>query len=546
MSVLWVGVATSVVMGAANMAAGKKRAKAQNEAMKEAAYVEGSAPIIPASNQLEIETIGEAPSGTEGSAPDFHEALEGSYGDGIYDTQEFGSGPQQEIPPELEELLMMQSSGQEPTNVQFSSSGGPVGLPEDVYHFPVEKISQMQMDVDPGVRNVGNAMMAQMEANPGMGMVGASAADIDQMAAGGPVRPKKYQDGSEGGVEGTGVLALLEQLLPPDREHMAVDEYDSDGNLIERSITYSSSKEGDPLVSDARTEADEVQMMSDFFSEDQLHRLRGGEGGPSLAEIRSSMRPSIAWRRRPQLKAGIPRPPVSSRGLESLRGLEAHLPEEMDRDMLAEILSVAESKGRNVSDSDMQRQRRMFKAGMLREAPMATGGPVQPRRYQDGSEGGITPQGTLGTKRKSTLTTSGYASNTPRITEYEDPSEVDPQIREYLELQNSLSGLGIELLHTITTPETPIEQSINTIRGLFSNWNESPDLEGTIFDSTDAARQRVLDRQGLSQEERRDLYFQDMEDAQAKQGREDALRAFIEMQRDKRRATGGPVQPRRY
>jgi len=110
MSVLWVGVATSVVMGAANMAAGKKRAKAQNEAMKEAAYVEGSAPIIPASNQLEIETIGDAPSGTEGSAPDFHEALESSYGDGIYDTQEFGSGPQQEIPPELEELLMMQQS----------------------------------------------------------------------------------------------------------------------------------------------------------------------------------------------------------------------------------------------------------------------------------------------------------------------------------------------------------------------------------------------------------------------------------------------------
>ena len=196
MSVLWVGVATSVVMGAANMAAGKKRAKAQNEAMKEAAYVEGSAPIIPDSNQLEIETIGDAPSGAEGAAPDFREALEGSYGGGIYDTQEFGSGPQQEIPPELEELLMMQqSSGQDPTNVQFANSGGPVGLPEDVYNFPVEKISQMQMDVDPGVRNVGNAMMAQMEANPGMGMVGASAADIDQMAAGGPVQPRRYDDG---------------------------------------------------------------------------------------------------------------------------------------------------------------------------------------------------------------------------------------------------------------------------------------------------------------------------------------------------------------
>ena len=167
---------------------------------------------------------------------------------------------------------------------------------------------------------------------------------------------------------------------------------------------------------------------------------------------------------------------------------------------------------------------------------MAYGGQVEPKKYDKG--GVLEPQGTL--------TTSGYAPNTPSVTEYKDPSEVDPQIREYLELQNSLSGLGTELLHTLTTPETPIEQSINTIRGLFSNWNESPDLQGTIFNSTDAARQRMLDRQELSQEERRDLYFQDMEDAQDKQGREENLRAFIEMQRDKRRATGGPVQPSRY
>ena len=342
MSVLTVAAVTSIVATGANMIAGRKRAKAQAKAAQEAAYIEGAAPVIPVSNELAIDTIGDAET-PETAAPDFREALEGTYGGGMYDTQDFQSGQQQQqIHTELEALLMQQQmSGPEPTNVQFSRTGGPVGLPQDVYHFSVPKISQMQMDVDPGVRNVGNAMMAQMEANPGMGMVSASAADIDQMAAGGPVQPKKYQDGSEGG---------------------------------------------------------------------------------------------------------------------------------------------------------------------------------------------ITPQGTL--------TTSGYASNTPRITEYEDPSEVDPQVREYLELQNSLSGLGTELLHTITTPETPIEQSINTIRGLFNNFNEDPDLRGTIFNSTDAARQRMLGREELSQEERRDLYFQDMEEAEAKQEREENLRAFIEMQRDKRRATG--------
>ena len=208
MTVGWVALAASVVGTAASITAGKKTARAQKEAAQEAAYIEGAAPVIPVANELAIETIGEADE-LGATAPDFREALEGTYGGGMYDTQDFQSGQQQQIPPELEALLMQQqSTGMEPTNVQFARSGGPVGLPQDVYHFSVPKISQMQMDVDPGVRNVGNAMMAQMEANPGMGMVSASAADIDQMAAGGPVRPKKYQDGSDGGLD---IFAMLDQ-----------------------------------------------------------------------------------------------------------------------------------------------------------------------------------------------------------------------------------------------------------------------------------------------------------------------------------------------
>ena len=196
MSVLAVAAVTSIVATGANMITSRKRAKAQAKAAQEAAYIEGAAPVIPVANELTIESIGDAET-PEAAAPDFRKALEGTYGGGMYDTQDFQSGQQQEIPPELEALLMQQQgTGMEPSNVQFARTGGPVGLPQDVYHFSVPKISQMQMDVDPGVRNVGNAMMAQMEGNPGMGMVSASAADIDQMAAGGPVRPKKYQSGS--------------------------------------------------------------------------------------------------------------------------------------------------------------------------------------------------------------------------------------------------------------------------------------------------------------------------------------------------------------
>ena len=204
--------ATAVVVSTgASIVAGKKRQKAQQKAAQEQAYFEGAAPIIPASNELAIEMIGDA--GTpEGAAPDFREALEGTYGGDMYDTESFDRTPEQ-IPPELEALLMQQQmSGPEPTNVQFSRTGGPVGLPQDVYHFSVPKISQMQMDVDPGVRNVGNAMMAQMEANPGMGMVSASAADIDQMAAGGPVQPRRYEDGSTGGIKAGIKQGLIETV----------------------------------------------------------------------------------------------------------------------------------------------------------------------------------------------------------------------------------------------------------------------------------------------------------------------------------------------
>jgi len=57
-----------------------------------------------------------------------------------------------------------------------------------VYYFSVPNIQQMMGDPDAQVQNVGNAMMGQLEANPGQGMVGATPGQIQQMARGGRVR----------------------------------------------------------------------------------------------------------------------------------------------------------------------------------------------------------------------------------------------------------------------------------------------------------------------------------------------------------------------
>lgn len=298
----------SIVTTGASIAASRKNRKKSEEAAQEAAYVEGAAPVIPNANQLAIETIGDAPS-PEAVAPDFREALAGSYGGDMYETQDFQS---EQIPPEILEALLMQQqgTGMEPSNVQFANSGGPVGLPQDVYQFPVEKISQMQMDVDPGVRNVGNAMMAQMEGNPGMGMVSASAADIDQMAAGGPVRPKKYQDGDQ--VKGT------DQSL---------------SELKQRAKSRGISR---------------IEELLGF-------RLPEGLGEQDIEDV--------------LLNAGLGELgiPITKRG-----------------DNYSYARELGEDSNINVSVNPDQKA---VQLGF--EKRFNTGGPVQPRRYADGSEGGL-------------------------------------------------------------------------------------------------------------------------------------------------------------
>lgn len=327
MSVAWTALAVGVVSTAASITAGKKTARAQKEAAQEAAYIEGAAPVIPVANELAIETIGEADE-LGATAPDFREALEGTYGGGMYDTQDFQSGQQQEVPPELEALLMQQqSTGMEPTNVQFARSGGPVGLPQDVYHFSAPKISQMQMDVDPGVRNVGNAMMAQMEANPGMGMVSASAADIDQMAAGGPVRPKKYQDGSDGGLRG--YLSMEE--MPED-----ATDYDKrmQLQLIANEMQRNAARDPDKFTTSFASE-----FIEDPESGDLIPVMKGREYYGPMTNTRE---------------------------------------DKLSPDRIEEILEMVKSQNRALSERDIER------LGLPSDIRLAAGGPVQPPRYDDG------------------------------------------------------------------------------------------------------------------------------------------------------------------
>ena len=360
MTVIKLAVTAMVVTTGANIVAGKKRQKAQQKAQQEAAYFEGAAPIIPVSNELMIEGIGDENVSPEGAAPDFREALAGSYGGAMYDTQSFDRTPEQ-IPPELEALLMQQQmSGPEPTNVQFARTGGPVGLPQDVYHFSVPKISQMQMDVDPGVRNVGNAMMAQMEGNPGMGMVSASAADIDQMAAGGPVQPKKYQDGSQGGLD---IFAMLDQR--------AEDE----GRLTGREMEREYLREMMNAPSEERSFLEDTQEQERIKEAEEASSLFLSEEGP----LRKPAIYSEEDARR-LADAGPYEPSTLEKLLNSL-GTRAQkkgfgIEKQFDEGPLEMFLKA-------------RRDRKTSVPPVLGPQMRSEGGSVRPKKYQEGSEGGI-------------------------------------------------------------------------------------------------------------------------------------------------------------
>ena len=182
-------VAVSTVAGAGiSAASAKKQGKKSREAMQEQKYIEGSAPMMPGSGGVEIDEMANMVAGTDISA--ILDAIKyGEGGEGLYQLLEEN--------PEMMEHLQ---EGLSPENLpevmeavpgimsQFAAHGGAVGSPKDVYYFSVPNIQQMMGDPDAQVQNVGNAMMGQLQGNPGQGMVGATPGQIQQMARGGRVR----------------------------------------------------------------------------------------------------------------------------------------------------------------------------------------------------------------------------------------------------------------------------------------------------------------------------------------------------------------------
>ena len=169
----------------------RKQSKKARDAAQEQKYIEGSAPMLPASGDVEIDEIANLLQGTDISA--------------LIDAMEYGEGGEQiyQLLQENPEMLEHLQEGLSPENlpevmeavpgimgqgIMTAAHGGAVGSPKDVYYFSVPNIQQMMGDPDAQVQNVGNAMMGQLQGNPDQGMVGATPGQIQQMARGGRVR----------------------------------------------------------------------------------------------------------------------------------------------------------------------------------------------------------------------------------------------------------------------------------------------------------------------------------------------------------------------
>ena len=217
-----------------------KRAKEQQEANQLAAmqqrYVDGSAPGMPAPSAIEEAAqmvagseVGQGLQGMEYEDPDGR-GIEELIQDPAVQEQLFEQyGPS----PELEALLQTGSglmgdgalSGAS-SGVMAAARGGAVGRPKDVYYFSVPNIQKMMGDGDPGIQNVGQQMMGQIQANPEQGMVQASPQQLQMMARGGMVRPRRYAPG--GPVAGPDIPVDMEggpQLLDSTQDAGAIELY---------------------------------------------------------------------------------------------------------------------------------------------------------------------------------------------------------------------------------------------------------------------------------------------------------------------------------
>ena len=184
MSWVFTAIAVSTVATAGIGAhSSRRQSKKARDAAQEQKYIEGAAPMLPGTGDVEIDEIANLLQGSDISG--ILDAIKyGEGGEGLYQVLEENPEILQEIQGQIpDEVLDMMGQG-----IMTAAHGGAVGSPKDVYYFSVPNIQQMMGDPDAQVQNVGNAMMGQLEGNPGQGMVGATPGQIQQMARGGRVR----------------------------------------------------------------------------------------------------------------------------------------------------------------------------------------------------------------------------------------------------------------------------------------------------------------------------------------------------------------------
>ena len=198
-------VASSAISSRSANKRAKKAQEASEEAARKQALIEGSAPSISSAQQIseaaQLLAGSEVGQGLQGMAYEDPEGreLEELIQDPAVHEQLFDQfGPS----PELDALLEASSgliddgalAGMS-SGVMAAARGGAVGRPKDVYYFSVPNIQKMMGDGDPGIQNVGQQMMGQIQANPEQGMVQASPQQLQMMARGGMVRPRRYEAG---------------------------------------------------------------------------------------------------------------------------------------------------------------------------------------------------------------------------------------------------------------------------------------------------------------------------------------------------------------
>ena len=184
-------VASSVVTSAYGAQQAKKRQKKATEQQNVRDLIEGSAPNI--SNVQEVivdELQGSDPGALEEALAAMNYQAEGEVPIPGEAGVPSAAGDISQMTEE-EAMQLLQEQG----GIMGMSRGGPVGTPNDTYYFGVPQIMNMLTDPNPQIQGVGMQLADQMTSTPGMSMVPATRDQIQGMAYGGSVGPKKYDDG---------------------------------------------------------------------------------------------------------------------------------------------------------------------------------------------------------------------------------------------------------------------------------------------------------------------------------------------------------------